>query len=58
MDRQIGSQLYERTALSKNKAAMLGRLTPSDTGQVRPYLNYAREHWTFPVENRPVGRIL
>jgi predicted nuclease of restriction endonuclease-like (RecB) superfamily len=29
LDRQIGSQFYERTALSRNKAAMLGRGAPA-----------------------------
>jgi hypothetical protein len=44
--RQIDSQFYERTALSRNKAAM------------HLYLNYAREHWTHTDENPPVGLIL
>ena len=134
LDRQIGSQFYERTALSKNKAAMLvkgavpkpddavtvddaikdpyvlefldfkdeysesdleqaltrrledfllelgdgftfvgrqrrlrclviidlklGALTHADVGQMHLYCNYAKEHWTFPEENPPVGLIL
>jgi len=144
LDRQIGSQFYERTALSRNKAAMLtkgvtpdeaikdpyvlefldlkdeysesdlesaliqrledfllelgegftfigrqrrlridhtwyrvdlllfhrqlrclviidlklGALTHADVGQMHMYCNYAREHWTLPEENPPVGLIL
>lgn len=89
LDRQIGSQFYERTALSKNKAAMLTKgavakpedaitpeeavkdpyvlefldlnlssLTHADVGQMHMYCNYAKEHWTLPDENPPVGLIL
>ena len=36
----------------------LGKLTPGDLGQVNFYVNYAREHWTNPDENPPVGLIL
>lgn len=36
----------------------LGRFTHSDAGQMHLYLNYAREHWTHPEENPPVGLIL
>jgi len=36
----------------------LGRLTHADAGQMHLYLNYAREHWTLPDENPPVGLIL
>jgi predicted nuclease of restriction endonuclease-like (RecB) superfamily len=36
----------------------LGRLTHADGGQMHMYLNYAREHWTLPGENPPVGLIL
>jgi predicted nuclease of restriction endonuclease-like (RecB) superfamily len=36
----------------------LGRLTHADAGQMHLYLNYAREHWTNPDENPPVGLIL
>jgi predicted nuclease of restriction endonuclease-like (RecB) superfamily len=35
-----------------------GELTHADTGQMNLYLNYAREHWTHPDENPPVGLIL
>jgi hypothetical protein len=34
------------------------KLTPGDIGQMNFYLNYAREHWTRPDENPPVGLIL
>ena len=33
-------------------------LTHADAGQMHLYLNYAREHWTRPGENPPVGLIL
>lgn len=36
----------------------LGRLSHTDVGQMHLYLNYAREHWTLPGENPPVGLIL
>ncbi len=36
----------------------LGRFTHADAGQMHLYLNYAREHWTQPDENPPVGLIL
>ena len=36
----------------------LGRFTHADAGQMHLYLNYAREHWTQPGENPPVGVIL
>ena len=36
----------------------LGRFTHADAGQMHLYLNYAREHWTRPGENPPVGLIL
>jgi len=35
-----------------------GKLTHADAGQMHMYLNYAREHWTHPDENPPVGLIL
>ena len=35
-----------------------GKLTHADAGQMHMYLNYAREHWTLPDENPPVGLIL
>jgi predicted nuclease of restriction endonuclease-like (RecB) superfamily len=36
----------------------LGEFTHADAGQMHMYLNYAREHWTNPDENPPVGLIL
>jgi len=36
----------------------LGTLTHADVGQMHMYCNYAREHWTLPEENPPVGLIL
>ena len=36
----------------------LGRFSHADAGQMNLYLNYAREHWTRPDENPPVGIIL
>jgi predicted nuclease of restriction endonuclease-like (RecB) superfamily len=36
----------------------LGKFTHADAGQMHMYLNYAREHWTNPEENPPVGLIL
>ena len=36
----------------------LNKLTPGDVGQMHLYCNYAREHWTHPGENPPVGLIL
>ncbi len=35
-----------------------GKLNHADAGQMHVYLNYAREHWTRPGENPPVGLIL
>jgi len=35
-----------------------GKFTHADAGQMNLYLNYAREHWTHPGENPPVGLIL
>lgn len=36
----------------------VGKFTHADAGQMHVYLNYAREHWTQPGENPPVGLIL
>lgn len=36
----------------------LDKFTPADVGQMHMYLNYARENWTLPDENPPVGLIL
>lgn len=35
-----------------------GKFNAGDAGQMHLYLNYAREHWTKPDENPPVGLIL
>ena len=36
----------------------VGKFTHADAGQMHLYLNYAREHWSRPEENPPVGLIL
>lgn len=36
----------------------VGKFTHADAGQMHLYLNYARQHWTQPEENPPVGLIL
>jgi predicted nuclease of restriction endonuclease-like (RecB) superfamily len=36
----------------------LGEFSHADAGQMHLYLNYAKEHWTVPGENPPVGLIL
>jgi len=36
----------------------VGKFTHADAGQMHLYLNYAREHWTHPDENPPIGLIL
>lgn len=36
----------------------LTELNHTDVGQMHMYCNYAREHWTLPGENPPVGLIL
>ena len=36
----------------------LDKLTHADVEQMHLYCNYAREHWTLPDENPPVGLIL
>lgn len=35
-----------------------GKFSHADAGQMHLYLNYAREHWTKPGENPPVGLII
>jgi predicted nuclease of restriction endonuclease-like (RecB) superfamily len=35
-----------------------GKFTHGDAGQMHLYCNYAKEHWTHPDENPPVGLIL
>ncbi len=36
----------------------VGEFSYADAGQMHMYLNYAREHWTKPGENPPVGLVL
>ncbi|MGH7795112.1 MAG: PDDEXK nuclease domain-containing protein [Candidatus Binatia bacterium] len=36
----------------------IGKFSHADAGQMHLYLNYAREHWSRPEENPPVGLIL
>lgn len=36
----------------------LGKFTHADAGQMHLYLNFAKEYWTLPEENPPVGLIL
>jgi predicted nuclease of restriction endonuclease-like (RecB) superfamily len=36
----------------------LGEFTYADAEQMHMYLNYARQNWTYPDENPPVGLIL
>lgn len=36
----------------------LTELNHADVGQMHMYCNYAKEHWTLPGENPPVGLIL
>lgn len=36
----------------------LSALNHADVGQMHMYCNYAKEHWTLPDENPPVGLIL
>ena len=36
----------------------VGEFSHADAGQMHLYCNYAREHWTLPDENPPVGLIL
>lgn len=36
----------------------IGKFTHADVGQMNLYLNYAREHWTLPDENPPLGLLL
>lgn len=36
----------------------VGKFSYTDAGQMNMYLNYAKEHWTQPGENPPIGLIL
>ena len=63
---RIGSQWFRVDLLFFHRALRclvivdlkLGEFTHADVGQMHLYLNYAREHWTRPGENPPVGLIL
>ena len=63
---RIGDEWYRVDLLFYNRRLRclvvidlkLGRFTHADAGQMHLYLNYAREHWTHPHENPPVGLIL
>jgi hypothetical protein len=35
-----------------------GKFSRTDAGQMHLYLNYARQHWSKPGENPPVGLII
>jgi hypothetical protein len=35
-----------------------GKFSHTDAGQMHLYLNYARQHWSKPEENPPVGLII
>ncbi len=36
----------------------VGKFSYADAGQMHMYLNYARQHWTKPEKNPPIGLIL
>ncbi|RZN41272.1 DUF1016 domain-containing protein [Escherichia sp. E2593] len=36
----------------------VGKFSYSDAGQMNMYPNYAKEHWTLPDENPPIGLVL
>jgi len=63
---RVGGQWYRVDLLFFHRALRCllvidlktGPLTHADAGQMHLYLNYAREHWTRPGENPPVGLIL
>jgi YhcG PDDEXK nuclease domain len=40
------------------KSERCGRIKVIDAGQMHLYLNYAREHWSQPEKNPPVGILL
>ena len=50
---------YGKTLLRTLSADLkIGKFTQADAGQMHMYLHYARENWTRPDENPPVGLIL
>ncbi|MBD2295391.1 DUF1016 domain-containing protein [Anabaena sphaerica FACHB-251] len=63
---RIGSEWYRVDLLFYHRVLKclividlkLGKLTPADTGQMNFYVNYARDNWTYPGENPPIGLIL
>jgi len=63
---RIGSEWYRVDLVFFNRRLRclvvidlkVGKFTHADAGQMHLYLNYAREHWTQPHENPPVGLIL
>lgn len=63
---RIGSQWYRVDLLLFHRRLRclvvidlkLGHFTHADAGQMHLYLNYARENWTLPGENPPIGLIL
>jgi hypothetical protein len=58
-DANMAAWLVERhTIRSATEDLKAGKFSPTDAGQMRLYLNYAREHWVKPNENPPVGLIL
>lgn len=44
--------------LPANRRSKVGKFSYSDAGQMNMYLNYAKEHWTLPDENPPIGLVL
>lgn len=63
---RIGTEWYRLDLLLFNRRLRclviidleVGKFTHADGGQMNMYLNYAREHWTMPEENPPVGLVL
>ena len=53
---QLSSRRHITSAATED--LKLGRFSHADAGQMNLYLNYAREHWTRPDENPPIGLIL
>ena len=57
LSRQIGSSLYERLALSRDKAAVM-RLTHQDLGQMQMYVNYYDRYVRLPHEKPTIGILI
>ena len=49
LDRQIGSQFYERIALSKNKAAMLKKAEKAEPDDLMTPEEAIKDHWNSPT---------